>query len=67
MRLLLADTFGASVLRSTNVKNGMAALEAALAGRFDCFIFERFDARASSGLDLLKRVGDRGIQTRRSF
>src|ERR1041385_3493721 len=40
----------------------MAALEATLTGRFDCFIFD-VSMPGMSGIELLKRVRDRGIQT----
>ena len=40
MRLLLAEYFRRLGFTVDERENGMAALEAALAGRFDCFIFD---------------------------
>ena len=62
MRLLLAEYFRRLGFQVDERENGMAALEAALAGRFDCFIFD-VSMPGMSGIDLLKRVRDRGIQT----
>jgi two-component system, OmpR family, alkaline phosphatase synthesis response regulator PhoP len=62
MRLLLAEYFRRLGFQVDERENGQAALEAAIATRFDCFIFD-VSMPGLSGLDLLKRVRDRGIQT----
>ena len=62
MRVLLAEYFRRLGFQVDERESGHAALEAAMAGRFDCFIFD-VSMPGMSGLDLLKRVRDRGIQT----
>ena len=62
MRLLLAEYFRRLGFQVDERESGMAALEAAIAGRFDCFILD-VSMPGMSGLELLKRVRDRGIQT----
>src|SRR5690349_1386570 len=62
MRLLLAEYFRRLGFQVEERESGNAALEAAVAGRFDCFIFD-VSMPGMSGLELLKRVRDRGIQT----
>ncbi|HEX6732652.1 MAG TPA: response regulator transcription factor [Pyrinomonadaceae bacterium] len=62
MRLLLAEYFRRLGFQVDERESGHAALEAAMAGRFDCFIFD-VSMPGMSGFDLLKRVRDRGIQT----
>src|SRR5688500_7951574 len=62
MRLLLAEYFRRLGFTVEERESGHAALEAAMAGRFDCFIFD-VSMPGMSGFDLLKRVRDRGIQT----
>jgi len=62
MRLLLAEYFRRLGFQVEERESGHAALEAALGGRFDCFIFD-VSMPGMSGFDLLKRVRDRGIQT----
>ena len=62
MRLLLAEYFRRLGFQVDERESGQAALESALSGRFDCFIFD-VSMPGLSGLDLLKRVRDRGIQT----
>jgi two-component system response regulator ArlR len=62
MRLLLAEYFRRLGFQVEERESGMAALEAAIAGRFDCFILD-VSMPGMSGLELLKRVRDRGIQT----
>ena len=62
MRLLLAEYFrrlGYEVEEKESAEDG---LEHALSGRFDCFIFD-VTMPGMSGLELLRRVRDRGIQT----
>jgi two-component system, OmpR family, alkaline phosphatase synthesis response regulator PhoP len=62
MRVLLAEYFRRLGFQVDERESGQAALEPAIAGRFDCFIFD-VSMPGMSGLDLLKRVRDRGIQT----
>jgi two-component system alkaline phosphatase synthesis response regulator PhoP len=62
MRLLLAEYFRRLGFQVDEKETGEAALEAAIGGRFDCFIFD-VSMPGMSGFDLLKRVRDRGIQT----
>jgi DNA-binding response OmpR family regulator len=62
MRLLLAEYFRRLGFLVEERESGQAALEPALTGKFDCFIFD-VSMPGMSGLDLLKRVRDRSIQT----
>jgi DNA-binding response OmpR family regulator len=62
MRLLLAEYFRRLGFDVEEQETGDRALQAALAGKFDCFILD-VTMPGMSGLDLLKRVRDRGIQT----
>ncbi|HSE31494.1 MAG TPA: response regulator transcription factor [Pyrinomonadaceae bacterium] len=62
MRVLLAEYFRRLGFQVDERESGVAALDAAMAGRFDCFIFD-VSMPGMSGFDLLKRVRDRGIQT----
>src|SRR5688500_20364794 len=61
MRLLLAEYFRRLGFTVEERENGMAALEAALAGRCDCFIFD-VSMPGSSGVDSLKPLRRRSIQ-----
>lgn len=62
MRLLLAEYFRRLGFEVEERETGNAALEPALAGNFDCFILD-VSMPGMSGIELLKRVRDRGIQT----
>jgi len=62
MRVLLAEYFRRLGFQVDERESGHAALEAAMAGRFDCFIFD-VSMPGMSGIALLKRVRDRGSQT----
>jgi two-component system, OmpR family, alkaline phosphatase synthesis response regulator PhoP len=62
MRLLLAEYFRRLGFEVEERETGNAALEPALAGKFDCFILD-VSMPGMSGIELLKRVRDRGIQT----
>jgi two-component system alkaline phosphatase synthesis response regulator PhoP len=62
MRLLLAEYFRRLGFQVEERESGQAALEAALANKFDCFIFD-VSMPGMSGFDLLKRVRERSIQT----
>lgn len=62
MRLLLAEYFRRLGFQVQECESGVAALEPASTGRFDCFIFD-VAMPGMTGFDLLKRVRDRGVQT----
>lgn len=62
MRLLLAEYFrrlGFEVVEKENAKD---AVEPATSGGFDCFIFD-VSMPGMTGLELLRKVRDRGVQT----
>ena len=62
MRLLLAEYFRRLGFEVEERESGSAALEPAMAGRFDCFILD-VSMPGISGIELLKRVRSRGVQT----
>jgi two-component system alkaline phosphatase synthesis response regulator PhoP len=62
MRVLLAEYFRRLGFQVDERESGQLALESALTGKFDCFIFD-VSMPGMSGLDLLKRIRDRNIQT----
>ncbi len=62
MRLLLAEYFRRLGFQVDERESGAAALEPAVSGRFDCFIFD-VSMPGISGFELLKRVRERGVQT----
>ncbi len=62
MRLLLAEYFRRLGFQVDERESGMAALDPAITGDFDCFIFD-VSMPEMTGLELLKRVRDRGVQT----
>ena len=62
MRLLLAEYFRRLGFQVDERESGNAALEPALAGDFDCFILD-VSMPGMSGIDLLRRLRDRGIKT----
>jgi len=66
MRLLLAEYFRRLGFEVDERESGMAALEPALVGRFDCLILD-VTMPGMSGFELLKRIRDRGIQTAALF
>jgi two-component system alkaline phosphatase synthesis response regulator PhoP len=66
MRLLLAEYFRRLGFNVEEEESGAAALDPALSGRFDCFIFD-VSMPGMSGLDLLRRVRERGVQTPAMF
>ena len=66
MRLLLAEYFRRLGFAVEERESGNAALEPALAGGFDCFILD-VSMPGMSGLELLKRIRERGIQTAALF
>lgn len=66
MRLLLAEYFRRLGYEVEEKESGADALEPAMSGRFDCFIFDVM-MPGMTGLELLKRVRERGIQAPAMF
>ena len=66
MRLLLAEYFRRLGFEVAEHESGQAALEPALAGRFDCLILD-VSMPGMSGIELLKRIRERGMQTAALF
>jgi two-component system alkaline phosphatase synthesis response regulator PhoP len=66
LRQLLAEYFRGLGLSVDERDSGTAALEPAVSGDFDCFIFD-VSMPGMSGVELLKKVRERGIQTAALF
>ena len=66
LRLLLAAYFRRIGYEVEEKDSGMAAVVPATTGRFDCFIFD-VSMPGMTGIDLLRRVRDRGISTPAMF
>jgi DNA-binding response OmpR family regulator len=66
LRILLAAYFRRIGYDVEEKDSGMAAVEPATTGRFDCFIFD-VSMPGMTGIDLLRRVRDRGISTPAMF
>ena len=66
LRILLAGYFRRIGYDVEERESGHAALEPAATGDFDCFIFD-VSMPGMSGIDLLKRVRDRGVKTPAMF
>src|ERR1051326_3099612 len=66
MRMLLAEYFRRLGYEVTERESAEDALDDAVSGRFDCFIFD-VTMHGMSGLELLKRVRDRGVETPAMF
>ncbi len=62
MRLLLAEYFRRLGFQVDERESGTAALEPAITGDYDCFIFD-VSMPEMTGLELLRRVRDRGVRT----
>src|SRR5207237_7313835 len=62
MRTLLAEYFRRLGFEVAEKENGPAALQTVTTDRFDCFILD-VAMPEMSGIELLKRMRDRGIQT----
>ena len=60
MRTLLAEYFRRLGFEVTEKESGQAALQAATATRYDCFIFD-VAMPEMSGLELLKKMRERGV------
>jgi two-component system alkaline phosphatase synthesis response regulator PhoP len=66
MRLLLAEYFRRLGFQVQEHESGQSALEPALTGGFDCLILD-VSMPGMSGLELLKRIRDRGVHTAALF
>jgi two-component system alkaline phosphatase synthesis response regulator PhoP len=66
LRMLLAGYFRRIGYEVEEKESGMAAIEPASTGDFDCFIFD-VSMPGMTGIDLLRRVRDRGISTPAMF
>ncbi|MCA1621392.1 MAG: response regulator [Acidobacteria bacterium] len=66
MRMLLAEYFRRLGFEVEEKESAEEALERALSGAFDCFIFD-VTMPGMSGLELLRRVRDRGVETPAMF
>jgi DNA-binding response OmpR family regulator len=66
MRMLLAEYFRRLGFEVEEKESAEEAFEHAVSGRFDCFIFD-VSMPGMSGLELLKRVRDRGVETPAMF
>jgi two-component system, OmpR family, alkaline phosphatase synthesis response regulator PhoP len=66
MRLLLAEYFRRLGFEVQERESAQEALEPASSGSFDCFIFD-VAMPGMTGLDLLRRVRDRGVRTPAMF
>src|SRR5262249_27748408 len=62
MRVLLAEYFRRLGFDVDERESGSDALEPALTGKFDCFILD-VSMPGLTGLELLKRLRDRGVQS----
>ena len=62
MRLLLAEYFRRLGYEVEDKESGEDALEPALSGQHDCFIFD-VSMPGMNGLELLRKVRERGIET----
>lgn len=66
MRPLLAEYFRRLGFQVEERENGATALEAAIAGGFDCFIFD-VSMPEMTGFELLRRIRERGSDTPAMF
>jgi DNA-binding response OmpR family regulator len=66
LRILLAGYFRRIGYEVEEKDSGHAAIEPASTGRFDCFIFD-VSMPGMTGIDLLRRVRDRGVRTPAMF
>ncbi|HEX5706825.1 MAG TPA: response regulator transcription factor [Pyrinomonadaceae bacterium] len=66
MRLLLAEYFRRLGYEVEEKESAEDALEPALSGRFDCFIFD-VTMGGMNGLELLRRVRERGVEAPAMF
>jgi DNA-binding response OmpR family regulator len=66
LRILLAGYFRRIGYEVEEKESGQDAIEPASTGRFDCFIFD-VSMPGMTGIDLLRRVRDRGVRTPAMF
>jgi DNA-binding response OmpR family regulator len=66
LRMLLAGYFRRIGYEVEEKESAIAAIEPATTGHFDCFIFD-VSMPGMTGIDLLKRVRDRGVSTPTMF
>ncbi|MBA2731894.1 MAG: response regulator transcription factor [Acidobacteria bacterium] len=66
LRILLAGYFRRIGYEVEEKDSAIAAIEPATTGRFDCFIFD-VSMPGMTGIDLLRRVRDRGVTTPTMF
>jgi DNA-binding response OmpR family regulator len=66
LRMLLAGYFRRIGYEVEEKESALAAVEPATTGHFDCFIFD-VSMPGMTGIDLLKRVRDRGVSTPTMF
>ena len=66
LRMLLAGYFRRIGYEVEEKESGIAAIEPATAGNFDCFIFD-VSMPGMTGFDLLRKVRDRGVRTPAMF
>jgi DNA-binding response OmpR family regulator len=66
LRMLLAGYFRRIGYEVEEKESALAAVESATTGHFDCFIFD-VSMPGMTGIDLLKRVRDRGVSTPTMF
>jgi DNA-binding response OmpR family regulator len=67
MRMLLAEYFRRLGYEVEEYESGERGLEPAVTGDFDCFIFDVTMEPGMSGLELLRRVRERGVETPAMF
>jgi len=66
LRILLAGYFRRIGYEVEEKESGLAAIEPAITGGFDCFIFD-VSMPGMTGIDLLRRVRERGVNTPAMF
>lgn len=67
MRMLLAEYFRRLGYEVEEYDSGERGLEPAVSGKFDCFIFDVTMEPGMSGLELLRKVRERGVDTPAMF
>jgi DNA-binding response OmpR family regulator len=67
MRMLLAEYFRRLGYEVEEYESGERGIEPAVTGDFDCFIFDVTMEPGMSGLELLRRVRERGVETPAMF
>jgi two-component system alkaline phosphatase synthesis response regulator PhoP len=67
MRMLLAEYFRRLGYEVEEYDSGERGLDPAVSGKFDCFIFDVTMEPGMSGLELLRKVRERGVDTPAMF